>query len=417
MAASIVSNLVHHPRRLWLRRASFQIHLWMGVLLSLYLILIALSGSVLVFKDELTRWSLPPSLSLTQSPAQSPTQSPAQFPVQSTGLQPFAAAPSQAAPSRMSSSQVAETTTPEAIMARFAQAVPGGTVTLLQLPSPVLPAFLLEGRDAAGQPCRWLGDPVSGALQPARRNWLDVVHDFHYYLLLPPRWGMQANAAGAAVLLVLTVTGAFLWWPGVRNWLRGLRVNLRANWRRINYDLHSAIGIWTLLLVFWWAFSGVYFGWYRPVAAAVAYVSPLHGMLSPPPLRLPPARPGARASLAAVLQAAQAASPRGRLWSISDPSQKTPDSFVLLDLRAPGDFSHRDIVRVRNADAQVLSVWHYGERHSLGDTVLWLMHPLHFGTLWGLAGKIVWALLGISLAVLTVTGLLMYWNRYLRRIF
>jgi uncharacterized iron-regulated membrane protein len=41
------------------------------------------------------------------------------------------------------------------------------------------------------------------------------------------------------------------------------------------------------------------------------------------------------------------------------------------------------------------------------------MYPLHFGTLWGLPVKILWALLGFGLAVLSVTGLLMYWNRYL----
>jgi uncharacterized iron-regulated membrane protein len=43
------------------------------------------------------------------------------------------------------------------------------------------------------------------------------------------------------------------------------------------------------------------------------------------------------------------------------------------------------------------------------------MHPLHFGTLWGLPFKILWFLLGLSLALLTATGLLMYWNRYLRK--
>ncbi|HTF66243.1 MAG TPA: PepSY-associated TM helix domain-containing protein [Edaphobacter sp.] len=46
--------------------------------------------------------------------------------------------------------------------------------------------------------------------------------------------------------------------------------------------------------------------------------------------------------------------------------------------------------------------------------IMWSMHPLHFGTLWGMPFKILWFLLGLSLAVLSVTGVLMYWNRYLR---
>jgi len=53
-------HLLHHPRRLWIRKAIFQVHLWGGVLLTLYLVVIALSGSVLVFEDELTRMTLPP---------------------------------------------------------------------------------------------------------------------------------------------------------------------------------------------------------------------------------------------------------------------------------------------------------------------------------------------------------------------
>lgn len=370
-------NLMRHPRRLWLRRAVFQVHLWAGILLSVYLVLIALSGSVLVYKDELTRWSLPPK------------------------LHPF---------------QPDQTASLDTVMARFAGLEPGGIASNLQVPSPVLPAFVLEGKDSHERPQRWIADPLTGALQTAARTWLDTVHDLHYYLLLPTAWGMQANAIGAAILLLLAITGILLWWPGVLLWTRGLRVNLRANWRRVNYDLHSAIGFWTLAIVVWWAISGVYFGFYRQVSAVVSFVSPLRGMLAPAPAHLPPVVAGSRATLEQVLRTAQGASPGGQLWSVSDPSLKGPVSYVLLDRGAPGDFSHRDIVQVRSADARLLSVWHYGERHSIGDWMLWSMHPLHFGTLWGPVVKLLWAVLGLSLAVLTITGLLMYWNRYLRRL-
>jgi uncharacterized iron-regulated membrane protein len=52
---------------------------------------------------------------------------------------------------------------------------------------------------------------------------------------------------------------------------------------------------------------------------------------------------------------------------------------------------------------------------SLGDWIIWLQVPLHFGTYWGLAVKIVWAAVGLAIPMLAVTGLLMYWNRVLRR--
>ncbi len=371
---SFLSDLLHHPRRLFLRRTLFQIHLWAGVLLSLYVILIALSGSILVYKDELTRLTLPANLHVYD-----PTH----------------------------------TASPALVIA---QLDPAATLSTLQFPTPVLPAFLLEGRDPHGHRARWFADPATGTLHVAPRTWLDTVHDLHDNLLVPEPWGMQANGIGAAILLLIAATGLFLWWSGLRSWARGLRLNPRANWRRLNYDLHSAIGFWTLALVLWWALSGVYFGFYRQVTAAVAWVSPLHGMISPAPARLPPAPPGSHASLQQILNSAQLASP-GRLWSVSDPALRTPDSFVLLDRAAPGDFSHCDIVRIRTADARLLSIWHYGDRHSVGDWILWSMHPLHFGTTWGPVVKLLWCLLGLSLAALTVTGLLMYWNRFLRKLF
>src|SRR5882757_404897 len=41
------------PQRVWLRRAIFQVHLLVGVVLALYSVVIGLSGSALVFKDEI----------------------------------------------------------------------------------------------------------------------------------------------------------------------------------------------------------------------------------------------------------------------------------------------------------------------------------------------------------------------------
>jgi len=44
---------VEHPQRLWLRRFLFQVHLWSGVALGLYILMISVTGSVLVYRNEL----------------------------------------------------------------------------------------------------------------------------------------------------------------------------------------------------------------------------------------------------------------------------------------------------------------------------------------------------------------------------
>ena len=59
---SFLKTFLNHPRKLWIRRALFQVHLWAGVLLSLYVVIIALTGSILVFRTELIKAQLPEAL-------------------------------------------------------------------------------------------------------------------------------------------------------------------------------------------------------------------------------------------------------------------------------------------------------------------------------------------------------------------
>jgi uncharacterized iron-regulated membrane protein len=371
---SLFRTLVHHPRKLWLRRAFFQIHLWAGVLLSLYIVMIALTGSILVFRTELTRALLPKTLT------------------------PY----------------TAERTAPIAVVLDcFRATYPEGTLENIQTPSQETPVFLLFAKDSHQHPFTLLADPVTANLELLPHTWLYWTYELHVNLLLGEAHGVQLNGIGALCLLLLVITGLVLWWPGVKIWARGLRIGFRHNWRRINYDAHSAIGFWTLFIVFWWALSGIYFAWYRQVTSVVALVSPIRGMLSPPVPTSPKSGPE-HASLEQILTAVHQQSPRGQLFSLSDPLLAGTVVYALVDLRAPGDFSHRDIITLSTKDSRVLTIWHYGQNHTAGDWILWAMHPLHFGTLWGMSVKVLWALCGLALAILAITGLLMYWNRFLR---
>src|SRR5450755_3856344 len=43
------------PQNVWLRKALFQVHLWTGIGLGLYVLLMSVTGSAVVFRRELTR--------------------------------------------------------------------------------------------------------------------------------------------------------------------------------------------------------------------------------------------------------------------------------------------------------------------------------------------------------------------------
>ena len=50
-----------------------------------------------------------------------------------------------------------------------------------------------------------------------------------------------------------------IWWPGIRRW-RGSPQDLAGlQPKRLNWDLHSAIGFWTFALVLMWTVTGAHF--------------------------------------------------------------------------------------------------------------------------------------------------------------
>src|ERR1700686_3319733 len=73
---NFLRQFVHRPQKLWVRQFNFQVHLWVGIILSLYMIVIGVTGAVLVFRTELEALSgLKPwhSIRATEPLAELPT--------------------------------------------------------------------------------------------------------------------------------------------------------------------------------------------------------------------------------------------------------------------------------------------------------------------------------------------------------
>ncbi len=54
---SVWQQWIRHPERVWARRALFQIHLWVGAGAGLYIVLMSITGSLIVWRNELERKS------------------------------------------------------------------------------------------------------------------------------------------------------------------------------------------------------------------------------------------------------------------------------------------------------------------------------------------------------------------------
>jgi uncharacterized iron-regulated membrane protein len=56
-----------HPQSVWLRRALFQVHLWLGLAIGLYIFIVSLSGSLIVFRRELDQALCPATVVIAAS--------------------------------------------------------------------------------------------------------------------------------------------------------------------------------------------------------------------------------------------------------------------------------------------------------------------------------------------------------------
>lgn len=371
---------LHKPQQLWWRKVLFQVHLWVGIILGIYMIVVALTGSILVFKDELAMLSYPKLMHAA----------------------------------RANESARAELPT---VIERARVAYPQHKLVSAYAPGVFGETFLIY-MEAPRE--NWLyvfADPADGHVIGAldlKSSWLFWAADLHFRLLAG-EVGFILNGIGAGFLALLCVTGTALWWPGIRKWAWALKVNFRRSWKRINFDLHSAVGFWTLAIIFMWALSGMYFVWPKQFEAVIGKFSSV-ASATEPAFDLPPPATGRSADLRRVAALAQAASPASRMSGIYLPEDPKIPITVFMARKNIGDFSQMDHVYFDPSSGTQLAVWHAGVNPTLGGKLLYWLGPLHFGVYWGLPVKIIWATLGLSLPLLTVTGALMYWNRALGRL-
>src|SRR5436190_6289515 len=196
------------PQQSLARRGIFQIHLWTGIAVGIYVILISVTGSAVVFRRDLSQWKL--------------------------GNVPAVEA-------------VGQRMTEEKIRALALQKYPGWKITEVGMPRRRLsPAEVTLVRD--GQTIGHRFNPYNGAYMgetyPTSVRVMEWFVDLHDNLLAGEK-GREVNAVGGGLLVVLCISGVVIWWRGAGRWLKGLYFAPRSGWKRINFDIDSSLVVWS----------------------------------------------------------------------------------------------------------------------------------------------------------------------------
>jgi uncharacterized iron-regulated membrane protein len=366
---------LHRPQSLWLRRALFQVHLWTGIVTGLYVSVVCVTGAALVFRIEMQKAALPALFT------------------------PRAAGP------------LAE---PAAIMASVARAFPDGRLSGIDAPTSVRPTYLAYV-STSNDFLTVLVDPVSTTvlgLLPDR-SWVHTVQDLHFDLLAG-RTGRVVNGLGGLALCAMCVTGLVIWWPGLGQWRRGLTVDLRRSWKRINWDLHSAVGIWTIAFTAMWAVTGAYFAFPSQFRSAVNAISPLSAVQAPKSNSN--GRTASPPTWADLVGRARERAPGRFVARVVVPLNDSGTFLVMFASESPTPAGSTDLTSV-HLDQHTGAVLQEPARQprTAGDVVMAWMAPLHVGSFGGTPIRALWLVLGLAPPLLFVTGFVMWWTRVVKR--
>ena len=363
------------PHNLWWRKLLFRVHLWIGTIIGLFIIAICISGSVLVFEQNL----------LNDTP---------QLPMSSVRGSATWDQLVDSALAANSDSRLANID----MRSASRRVVPIG----LSTPAQTVVVYVDSVRNRV----------IKQEVLQQKHWFVESMLSLHTELAISENGATVIGIAGA-LLFLMAMIGIVLWWPGVRSWKRAIRINWRARWVGINFDVHRAFGFWCFLLVAMWGLTGAYFIFPEPFDHVIKVFSPMPSMAQLPSDWKPgdPILPAGE-----LIQRAQSMYPQDKLaYLFMDTARPHGLVKVFLSPRPSVPMEQlEDVVTLHPATGAVLSNtssahWTAGERLSLA------VYSLHFGDFGGLLLQIVWALLGLVPVVLVITGYAMWWNRTLKK--
>ena len=381
-----------------MRRQLVRLHRWFGVATALFLFVAGLTGAIIAWDHELDA-TLNPSFYQARTSGQPQTS--------------------------LELARRVEAADPRLQVTYLPLAVePGHTLQMMVLPR-TDPAtkqpYPLDFDQIAVDPVTGeiLGRRQWGAVSLARLNLIPFIYKLHYTLQLPFTGGVDIGTwlmgSVGIVWLFDSVIALCLSFPSLRAWRKSFAFRLKRGGYALTFDLHRSGGVWIWGLLTIVALTSVSMNLssqvVRPIVSQLSALTP-DPFNNPEILRAP--QPGDQVlSRERIVELAEQA---GREMHLAAP----PGGLYYAQ------FMHAYGVGFYTAghdhgDAGLGNAWIYwdaatGKRLSAqipgkgtaGDIFMQVQFPLHSGRILGLGGRILISTVGVAVAVLSVTGLLIW---------
>lgn len=380
-------NVAREPRNAVQRRLWLKIHLYIGLFAGTIFVLAGLTGSLIVFADDIDAWLNRPIMKVPVPPDPRAAPRP---------LDELLAAARTAMPDDATPIYVTFPPQPNrALAVEYGLAVEGVHDEHEEEDRFQIFVDPYTARVTGQRPLE-LADSVFGG------PLMQILIELHYNLLLGPI-GTTLVGIVAIFLLVSVVTGIIVWWPRNGKWGKALSIKRRASAERLNFDIHKTSGIYSAVILLVILFSGVYMN-------LPEYVTPIIELFSPAPDWPEDVVSGQPADDAEPITAAEAIARSeqvfndGELMGLALP--QSPEDSFLIRRRAPDEVTHtypHRQVWIDQYSGEALAV-NDPHTYSAGQKFVEWQYPLHSGEAFGLTGRLIVLASGLVPSVLYVTG-------------
>lgn len=351
------------------RRLVVKLHLYIGLFVGLLLVVTGLSGSVLVYREELE---------------------------------------ALAHPHLLVSDGAGERVAVADVVAAVQRAYPADKPFAIRMPHAPHETYLVKLNSAHD---RFVYvDPYSGGILGSHRQnesalgWLSLLHTE----LLAGEAGETALGIGGLLLLGLGATGVVLWWPRNRKLSQGFKVRWSAHWKRLNFDLHRASGIYAAVFLLATAFTGAALVFDKSFAGLI---NAMTGSLprAALPLSIDPVAGAPALPLDLLLHRADRVWPATTTW-INLPQTPQMPVTIRKKLAQESHPNGRSFVYLDQYTGRILGVEN-ALTAPLGTRIFNTFYPIHIGVIGGMPTRVVQIALGLMPAILFMTGFVMWKNR------
>ncbi|WP_394675353.1 PepSY-associated TM helix domain-containing protein [uncultured Chryseobacterium sp.] len=350
------------------------LHLWPSIVAGVILVVVALSGTIIVYCDEIMDWT--------------------------AGEAKYVQVPKQVI--RVSS---------DVLKVNVAEKYPGYDISeFVFFKDPKRSVRMRVFSPKGPRLAMVYADPYTGKIlkKDGSLQFFFVMAHFHASFLAGKTGGWIV-ALSTIVFVMSTLTGLVLWWP--KKWNKTTRqasftIKWKARFKRFNYDLHNVYGFYSLIVCFILGTTGLII-FFEPlmdatVKAAGGTTEHLTDVL--PKEDSLTSRKDIVPLACTILQ--QSGENEVSIWNFD---KKKAGAYVFTSGKV--GLKSIEYASVKVYDSYTGKEIHVDQKylkHEKTENIIW---QLHMGQWWGQAGKLSTFLAGIIATSLPITGFLIWWGR------